>query len=323
MTSGLLASAMIVGALVAARALPRTRMAPSTGIALSLSVVGARALLALGGALSLLHFVPGTRPFRAATDWCVHAVVPFVSTHLGFNGHRFGEIATLIPAVMLLLSLALASLALRRAASGLADWLRTGALGSGPGESVLVGGDEVVVAAAGLRSPKVVVSAGALALLDEAELEAGLAHEQAHIGRRHSYMFLTAALLHPLGRIIPGSRRAMDDLHFHLERDADEHAVALEGDPLALAAAICKAGRSSVASTPVFAGLAGHAVGIRVRLLLDRRFAVPSPAVSAFAAGLILALAIGTLFVSLLAEKMVGTDLGLLVGSGSLPFCPA
>lgn len=54
-----------------------------------------------------------------------------------------------------------------------------------PRESLLLADATVLVAAAGLRKPRVVVSAGALLNLDHEELAASLDDEYGHIVRRH------------------------------------------------------------------------------------------------------------------------------------------
>jgi bla regulator protein blaR1 len=127
---------------------------------------------------------------------------------------------------------------------------------------------EVLVAAAGLRRPQVVVSAGALMTLDDQELAASLEHEHGHIERRHRYVLVMAELCRALARFLPGTRKAAMELVFHLERDADRYAVARTNDPAALASAICKACESSAFGAPALA-LGGGVVPRRIRLLLD------------------------------------------------------
>lgn len=179
--------------------IPQSRLAPGLGIALSLAVLSVRALVTLTAALALLILLPNSTVFHAVTGWCLHAVVPFLSTHLGINGHRLGELATLLPLVGFALSLGVAATAIWRTGRAIGSWMRASGLGPGPGHSLVVRGDEVVVVAAGLFQPKVLISAGALATLDDDELRASLAHEHAHISRRHSYVSVVATLLHSLG----------------------------------------------------------------------------------------------------------------------------
>src|SRR3954449_10925040 len=114
-------------------------------------------------------------------------------------------------------------------------------LGRGPEDSVIIGGDDVMLAAAGLARPTLVVSAGALARLDDAELAAAIAHERAHIRRLHRFVLLYAELCRVLGRPLPGTAHAVRELRFQIERDAYRSAVRERADGLALASATCKA----------------------------------------------------------------------------------
>ncbi|MCF2533297.1 M56 family metallopeptidase [Yinghuangia soli] len=147
----------------------------------------------------------------------------------------------------------------------------------GPGGSVVVADSRILLAAVGLRRPRVVVSAGALGALDDAELDAALAHEQGHIRRAHRWVVAGAEVCLLLARWLPGTRYAHRELGFHLERDADWWAVRRCHDPNALAAAVCKAalddaehgtGGARGAARALAGAGAGH-VTRRVRLLLD------------------------------------------------------
>jgi len=146
--------------------------------------------------------------------------------------------------------------------------VRRGALGRGPGDSVIIGGPDVLLAAAGISRPRIVVSAGALLVLDDAELAAGIAHERGHIARRHRFVCLYAELCRALGRFLPGTTAAARALTFHLERDADAWALARRNDRYALASAICKAAVSQRTS-PALASLGGGEVRARVDELVD------------------------------------------------------
>ena len=141
-------------------------------------------------------------------------------------------------------------------------------LGRGPEGSVIIGGDDVLLAAAGLAHPTLVVSAGALARLDDAELAAAIAHERAHIRRHHRYVLLYAELCRVLGRPLPGTARAVRQLRFHIERDADRSAVRERADRLALASAICKAATGATTRAGM-AALGGDGTAARVRELLQ------------------------------------------------------
>ncbi|MCW2914572.1 MAG: peptidase Ste24p [Actinomycetia bacterium] len=76
----------------------------------------------------------------------------------------------------------------------------------------------------GVRSAKVVVSAGTLKLLDQAELAAVLAHERAHVRERHDLVLLPFASLR---QVFPGFRlvaRSMDAVELLIEMTADDRA---------------------------------------------------------------------------------------------------
>lgn len=285
----LLAGLLLVGT-AAPYLLPRHALAPLTGVALWLTVLVVRALLVVVGALVLVLYLPTTELFQLGTHWCIHAVVPFFATHLGFSGHRLGDAATLLPGFVLGLSLVWGLFAVWRAARAVRHWLRGNCLGEGPRQSLIVGGADVVVAAAGIRDARVVVSTGALAKLDEEELAAGLEHERGHIAHRHPYLALAGNIAFALARVLPGSKDALGRLLFCLERDADEYAVDRVGDPVALASAICKAAADQPLTSPAMAGLAGSGTAARLRLLLDRTKARPRALVELSGRALVVAL---------------------------------
>ena len=217
------------------------------------------------GALVLLH--PG-HLLRAFAEW------PCAPHHqvAGHAAAALGGLALAASLVWALARVAQAAFAVRR--------LVRAPLGRGPEGSVIVGGDDVVLAAAGLARPTLVVSAGALARLDDAELAAAIAHERAHIRRRHRYVLLYAELCRVLGRPLPGTARAVRQLRFHIERDADRSAVRERADRLALASAICKAATGATTRAGM-AALGGDGTAARVRELLQdavRRRRRPRPA---------------------------------------------
>ena len=249
--------------------LPLHRVKPAAAIGLWL---GALALRAVSGIVIVILFVlyfPASELFRLLTRWCWHAVLPFVTAHLGFSGHSLGDDATIVPAVAVTASTLSATWALLRAARAVRVLVRKRALGSGPMGSVIVGGPDIVVAAAGMTRPKVIVSAGALTMLDDAELAASLEHERGHIARSHRFILVYAAICRALGRLVPGGRAAVAELAFHLERDADAYAIARAHDRSALASAICKAAALQPPTAAMTSPGGGRSVANRVRLLSD------------------------------------------------------
>lgn len=266
-------SLVLAGVVIAAISLPHLlrleRVTPTIGAALWGSALALRAQTGIFLALWLVLYLPRTALFDAVTHWCWHTVVPLVATHLGLDGHRVGDAATILPAFALVASMLSMGVGVTRATRAVRRLLQRGAIGIGPADSVIVGGPEVMVAAAGLRRPRVIVTAGALTQLDDDELAAGLEHEHGHIARRHRFVLVFAELCRAAGRFVPGTRRAVDELSFHLERDADRWAVARRHDPYALASAICKAATTQLTRSPPLMTLGGSGVTERLRQLLD------------------------------------------------------
>jgi hypothetical protein len=255
MTLAALVAAALAG-IVLPHVLRLERADPAAAAVLWTAGLGLRALAVVGtvaGTLVLLH--PG-HLLRAFVQWPC-------APHHQVAGHAAAAVGGLALVLSLLWGLARvvqATLAVRRL-------VRT-ALGRGPQGSVIVGGDDVVLAIAGLAHPTLVVSAGALARLDDAELSAAIAHERAHILRRHRFVLLFAELCRVLGRPLPGTAHAVRELRFHIERDADRVAVRGRADRLALASAICKAATRAT-TRPGMAALGGDGTAARVRELLQ------------------------------------------------------
>ena len=261
-----------------------------------MAVLVLRAATTTSFAFFALFVLPHTEYFERISHRCWHAIVPLLKMHLGLSGHDVGDAAAVVPAFVLAASLVSALWALRRAARAVGRIVRRDAVEGGPDGSLIVGGEPVIVAAAGLRHPRVVVSAGALMALDDAELAASLEHERGHIERSHRFFLLLAHLWGASARFLPGTRAAVAELAFHLERDADEYAVSRKHDPAVLAGAICKAAGAG-RPTPAFAGLGGAHVTERVAWLLGqsrdgRKGGRMSAAMAAAIAGTALALAL-------------------------------
>ena len=245
---------------------------PPVAAALWLSSLALRALTALLGVVYVVLYLPSTPLFQAVAHWCWHTVLPLLAAHLGLDGHRVADVATLVPALMLAASLLSVGVGVFRAARSVRRLVQRHALKPGPQDTIIIGGPEVLLAAAGLRRPQVLVSAGALIALDDDELSAGLDHERGHIARRHRYLLLLAQLCHALGRFVPGSRRAMRELSFELERDADRWSLDRRNDRHALASVIAKAAMGPpLASASALAPLAGAGVLERIHQLVDER----------------------------------------------------
>src|SRR5829696_10113908 len=122
-----------------------------------------------------------------------------------------------------------------RTARDLGDAVDRTRLGNGPARSVLVAEPLPLVAAIGLMRSQVVVSAPTLALLDDDELVAAIAHERAHIRRGHRFVLLLAGVCAALSRWQPGGATSLGELRHQVERDTDRSAVGGENERLALA----------------------------------------------------------------------------------------
>jgi hypothetical protein len=280
-----LTTAVVVGGLVLValpHALALRGSTPGWAATLWLAELVARAVVVLLAIAWLVVVVPGSDLFVGATRWCWHAVLPYLATHLRFSGHGVGDAALLIPALAVAVSGLAAGHGVMRATAAVQRYLRRSAVGSGPGGSVIVPGPEVLLAAAGIARPRVVVSAGALLQLDDEELAAGLEHERGHIARRHRWLLLAGELARGVGRPIPGSSRALRELSFHLERDADRWTLRRRHDRLALASVICKAATTAVPLAAV-ASLGGADVTARVRELMGEAPARSRPGRGAIA----------------------------------------
>ena len=238
----MLATLLAVTSLIALPHALSLRLArPGTAMTLWLAGLAGRAALTVIGAFILAQIAPHNELFMTLTRWCWHVVVPFLTTHVSGTGRGVGDVALLLPLLLVAASLTAAGYATVRAARAISRYLRRFAVGPGPRDSLIVPGADVYFAAAGLRRPRVIVSTGALITLDDEELAAGLAHERGHIARRHRWVVLAAVVLHAVGRCWPGARHALRQLMFHVERDADSWAVASTKNRLALASVICKA----------------------------------------------------------------------------------
>lgn len=138
----------------------------------------------------------------------------------------------------------------------------------------------------GLR-PRIVVSAGALALLDGPELRAVVAHERGHAHERHDLVMLPFASMVDMLRWMPYVRCAPGAVAGLLEMAADDFA-ARRHRPEVLAAALLEMASAGVAPSCAFAA-ATLGVSSRVERLLgdDRRSRAAAGLAGAAAAGLV------------------------------------
>ncbi|MCU1602937.1 MAG: peptidase Ste24p [Frankiales bacterium] len=126
----------------------------------------------------------------------------------------------------------------------------------------------------GLR-PRLVLSRGTLDLLSSAELQAVVAHEQAHLAQRHDLVVLPFVALARTFPAVPAVAVAQAEVALLVELMADDRA-ARKHDRAQLARALWKIGTGG---TPAGAlGLAGEDVLLRARRLLEPPLPLGSPA---------------------------------------------
>jgi hypothetical protein len=253
----LVAGAVLAAAICLPHVVRLDAAPPGFAAAIWLSALLLRALVSVAAVVAIQVYLPAAGLLEPLASACLAIGGSAVSAH------ALGDALLAIPALVLAGSLAWVSAGLWRAA------LRVRALpivGPGPGGSVVVADGALLVAVAGLRRPRVVVSAGALVALDDEELLASLDHERGHIALRHRYLLVAGELARAVGRFVPGTRMVARELLFSLERDADRFALARRHDPAVLASAICKAARGAAAPT---LALGGGVVTRRARLLLE------------------------------------------------------
>ena len=146
----------------------------------------------------------------------------------------------------------------------------------------------------GLRS-QIVISAGTLDLLDQAELAAVLAHERAHQAGRHHLLVALAALPATAFPLVPAFAYGRDEVARLAELAADD-AAAARSPRLAVAEALLALGSAPAVAWALGAG--GSTAAARVRRLI----AAPNPlSRTASTAGGLTVAALSTLPLILLA----------------------
>lgn len=264
-----LLAAIVAAGITIPHALRLQRVHPLTAIVLWLSALALRALTGVLAVILLLFFLPRTEAFAALTHWCLELGLPLANVTLDVEGHGIADLALYLPGVGLSASVLFACRRTARSARQARHLVEHEVVGNGPEGTLIVSGREVLFAVAGLVHPRIVVSAGALTWLDDDELEAALDHERAHIVHRHRFVMLAGIALAALGRVLPGTRAALGELVFQLERDADRWALEHRSDRLALASVICKAATAEPPASPIIVALGSNGVRERLSQLLS------------------------------------------------------
>jgi len=260
-----LALAAVAGPWLIRRAAPAFVRVPRVAVALlgASLVLWVLALAALGPLLAWLTTGPMLLPTGAGEvcQRCLDAASPFGG---------LAPLHTGVPTVFLLVLPALGLLALaltagrwarlqRQRARRTCRALMTGAHHTRIAGHVvtLVPDERPVVFALPRRRCGIVISTAAMDLLDDAELAAVLAHEDAHLRQRHHLIAtLITSLARPL-RLIPLAAAITDAVPHYLEIAADDAARSRVSTP-ALASALLKLGEPAI-QAPVAEVL--HAAG--------------------------------------------------------------
>jgi Zn-dependent protease with chaperone function len=292
-----LAVALSLPAALVPHLLPLHRASPVTASVVWTLDLSLRALVVVFLATLSFSQLANSQPMEAALAWCWHEVLPDVPSLLGFAEDPVAHAAVAVPGVVLAVALLARAFELVRDWAGLRRRLAV-QVGRGPAGTTLIADDDVVVAVPRLGRGRVVVSDRALEVMDAEELAAGIAHEVAHIRRRHRPVLLAASILATIARPLPGTRIAERELCFQLERDADAYVVDRLHDPLSLASAICKVADANAPRAATSLGGSG-VVTRRLAELLDgrgirsRRVERGARALAVTLAGLVLALSVG------------------------------
>ncbi len=153
------------------------------------------------------------------------------------------------------------------------------------GAAVLDYSAAVAYCVPGIR-PRIVVSAGAIELLDDAELDAVVAHEKGHAHEHHGLVMLPLAGVSKVFAFVPYARLAPTSVAGLLEMAADDYAVRRR-DPSALVSALVSMATAGVVPSCTFA-LTGGWVSRRVERLLTEHRDSTGVALGASAAALVL-----------------------------------
>ncbi len=285
----LLLATVAVGTIAGAAALAAARWpyrSPAAAILLW-QALGLSWGLAAVGALAGLGAVPaGSGIAGSVLTGAAHALrgatlgpgsaVPAAITRLVFLAAGAALLALLC---WVLLAASAAVLAARRRHRALLSLLAHGDP-KVPGALVVDSPAAAAYCVPGLRS-QIVVSAGTLALLDDAELAAVLAHERAHLRARHDLVLLPFSAL---ARAFPGSRlarRAHSTVGLLVEMLADDQALR-HRPARELATALLRVGASGAVPAPSGAPAAVPApdgeMAARVARLLAPAPRLPAPA---------------------------------------------
>ena len=173
-----------------------------------------------------------------------------------------------------------------------------------PGALVVDHPDAAAYCVPGLRS-RIVISAGTLELLDQAELAAVLAHERAHLRERHDLVLLPFTALLRAFRWSAVARRAESAVALLVEMLADDHALR-HRPARELATALIRVGTAgsrapsgALAADGSGSGTGAGEVAVRVARLLRPAPGLSVPALALVGAAALLLVALPVAFLSI------------------------
>jgi Zn-dependent protease with chaperone function len=280
MSGAVLLAMIAVGTIAGAHALSRARWpwrTPRTAIVLWQAVGLAWGVASIG---ALLGFA--LLPYQNGIVGGLHrAAMDLAAGRLGGrldSPHLIGLLAGLALAAVLLIMQGCAGYEVVRARRRHRALLSLVAHGepSVPGALVVDHPAAAAYCVPGMRSPKVVVSAGTLALLDPAELAAVLAHERAHVRERHDLVLLPFTSLRQVFPRLGLVARSLEAVKLLIEMTADDRA-GRHRPPRELATALLRFAAAHPADAPSGALAAGSAGAGPVLARVNRLLAPVRP----------------------------------------------
>lgn len=133
--------------------------------------------------------------------------------------------------------------------------------------------------AGGLWWPTILLSTWTLDHLDRRELEAVLAHELGHIGRRDYLAVWLATVLRDAFCYLPTSWAAYRQLQREKELACDDLAVRVTRRPLALASALAKVWQPTLSASAVGLAQSFEGAGESIEGRIERLLAEPAPSI--------------------------------------------
>ena len=229
-------------------------------------------------------------PFDARLGTLLDACLSLIREHYAGPGGGvpawFGAVVVAVVAVRLVVGAAGELRAVRRRVRLRRDLLLVARPDRALHALVLQHGRPAVYCLPG-RRPLVVCTSAAVSMLTGPELRAVVAHERAHLRRRHDLVLRAAGLLRSAFPVVPVFSTGYGELQRLVEMDADDRAV-LRCDRRALASAVVRLACGRVPAAAL--GAASSAAVARVRRL--GRPAEPVAVAGAVAVALVAAVAV-------------------------------